>query len=42
VGGHFSSLERPDQFIQDIQDFVATKPVKKSIASHLGREFATL
>ncbi|KAF2152817.1 epoxide hydrolase [Myriangium duriaei CBS 260.36] len=39
TGGHFSSLERPEQFLQDMKDFVTTKAVKQSISHHLGSDF---
>ncbi|GAM43224.1 hypothetical protein TCE0_047f17854 [Talaromyces pinophilus] len=34
-GGHFSTLERPDQFLEDMKSFFKTPAVKKSISRHV-------
>ena len=37
-GGHFSSLERPEQYLQDIWEFVATERVQKACSRVLNTE----
>ncbi|EON66281.1 hypothetical protein W97_05674 [Coniosporium apollinis CBS 100218] len=36
AGGHFSSLERPEQFVEDMRAFFECPAVQKSVDSHLG------